>query len=447
MVLGLYLHYLNIKLKNQKNIKIMSVFKKIKECRICRSKTLKKIIDLNSQYIQGSFIKKNSPRPYLKKIPLQLVLCPKCTLVQLLHTTKKEILYKNYWYESGINKTMKLHLSELVNTLYDLKKNETKKIRALDIGCNDGTLLNFYPRNVEKYGIDPSQITNKIDKKKINLIKDFFPLQKKKFKKLKIKFDLITSIAMFYDLDKPNLFVKSIKKHLKNNGIWVFELSYLLDMLKLNSFDTICHEHLEYYSLSSLNFLMKSNGLKIFKVTKNKINGGSIRCFVTHEKNEIYDQKKFINSINKMFTIERKIKINSTKIYNNFYTKINKFKVTLQRIIKNIKKKNQTIYVLGASTKGNTILQFLDIDSKIIPYAIERNKEKIGAKTIGSNIQIISEQSIEKQQPDYKLVLPWHFKQEIINREKNFIKNNGKLIFPLPKIKIIDKKNFLNNDK
>ena len=447
MALWLYLHYLNIKLKNKKTIKIMSAFTKIKECRVCKSKTLKKIIDLNSQYIQGSFIKKNSPKPYLKKIPLQLVLCPKCTLVQLLHTTKKEILYKNYWYESGINKTMKLHLGELVNTLYNLKKDKTKKITALDIGCNDGTLLNFYPKNVEKYGIDPSQITNKIDKKKINLIRDFFPPRNKKFKKLLTKFDLITSIAMFYDLDKPNLFVKNIKNHLKDSGIWVFELSYLLDMLKLNSFDTICHEHLEYYSLSSLNYLMKSNGLKIFKVTKNKINGGSIRCFVTHEKNMINDNKDFVNNINKMLKIEKNYKINNTEIYKKFFAKITRFKITLKRIIKDIKKKNQTIYVLGASTKGNTILQFLDIDSKIIPYAIERNQEKIGAKTIGSNIQIISEQSIEKQQPDYKLVLPWHFKREILNREKNYIKNNGKLIFPLPTITIVDKKNFSKNVK
>ena len=145
---------------------IKSVFYKINECRICKSKDLKKIIDLKSQYIQGSFIKKNFPKPYSKKIPLQLVLCSRCTLVQLLHTTKKEILYKNYWYESGINKTMKLHLNALVSELYSIKQNEIKKIKVLDIGCNDGTLLNYYPKTVEKYGIDPSQIIERINKKK-----------------------------------------------------------------------------------------------------------------------------------------------------------------------------------------------------------------------------------------------------------------------------------------
>jgi len=426
---------------------IKPVYYKIKECRICKNRKLKIIIDLNNQYIQGSFIKKNYPKPYLKKIPLQLVLCQKCSLVQLLHTTKKEILYKNYWYESGINKTMKVHLRDLVQELYSIKKIELNKMKVLDIGCNDGTLLNFYPKNVKKFGIDPSQITKKIDKKKIKVSKDFFPPRKNNLKNMNVKFDLITSIAMFYDLDDPNLFVKNIKRFLKSNGIWVFELSYLLDMLKLNSFDTICHEHIEYYSLSSLNYLMKINGLKIFKVTKNKINGGSIRCFVSHDDNNAYDQSDNLAFLDKFFKDELKLKIKNTKIYKKFFLNITKIKIRLNRLINDIKIKNKSIYVLGASTKGNTILQFIDIDNKTIPYAIERNKEKIGAKTIGSNIQIISEQSIKKQQPDYKLVLPWHFKKEIIQREKKYLKDGGILIFPLPTIKIINKKNYLIHAK
>jgi len=426
---------------------IEPVYYKIKECRICKSRKLKIIIDLNNQYIQGSFIKKNYPKPYLKKIPLQLVLCQKCSLVQLLHTTNKEILYKNYWYESGINKTMRMHLKDLVSNLCRIKKNEIKKIKVLDIGCNDGTLLNFYPKTVEKFGIDPSHIAKKIDKKKFKIINDFFPPRKKNLKDLKIKFDLITSIAMFYDLDNPNLFVKNIKRYLKNDGVWVLELSYLIDMLKLNSFDTICHEHLEYYSLSSLNYLMKHNGLKIFKVTKNKINGGSIRCFVTQDKNMMYDQKGNIIYLNRLLKNEQKLKIKNTKIYKKFMLNISKIKIKLKKIIENIKKNNKSIYVLGASTKGNTILQFLDINNKTIPFATEINSEKFGAKTIGSNIEIINEDIIKKNPPNYQLVLPWHFKKEIINREKNYLKNGGKLILPVPTIKIITKKNYLKHVK
>ena len=426
---------------------IKPAYRKIKKCRICKNKDLKKIIDLDNQYIQGSFIKKNYPKPYLKKIPLQLVLCQKCSLVQLLHTTNKEILYKNYWYESGINKTMRMHLKDLVSNLCRIKKNEIKKIKVLDIGCNDGTLLNFYPKTVEKFGIDPSHIAKKIDKKKFKIINDFFPPRKKNLKDLKIKFDLITSIAMFYDLDNPNLFVKNIKRYLKNDGVWVLELSYLIDMLKLNSFDTICHEHLEYYSLSSLNYLMKHNGLKIFKVTKNKINGGSIRCFVTQDKNMMYDQKGNIIYLNRLLKNEQKLKIKNTKIFKKFMLNISKIKIKLKKIIENIKKNNKSIYVLGASTKGNTILQFLDINNKTIPFATEINSEKFGAKTIGSNIEIINEDIIKKNPPNYQLVLPWHFKKEIINREKNYLKNGGKLILPVPTIKIITKKNYLKHVK
>ena len=423
----------------------MKVFYKIKKCRICGNNELKNIIDLNKQYIQGSFIKKNNPKPYLKKIPLQLVLCPKCSLVQLSHTVRKEILYKNYWYESGINHTMRSHLQKLTITCSNLIKKK-EPIKVLDIGCNDGTLLNFYSKRFKKYGIDPSQIAKKIKKKDIHVINDFFPPKKKKTLS-NLKFDLITSIAMFYDLQNPNIFVKKIKNHLEKHGVWIFELSYLPDMLKLNSFDTICHEHLEYYSLHSLIYLMNSNDLKIFDVSRNTINGGSIRCFVTHKNDTIYDNFKKNKKLTNFLSKERKLKIKKLNIYKKFNQKILNIKKLLRLKIDKIILQNKKVYILGASTKGNTILQYLNIDNKIAPYAIERNKKKIGAKTIGSNIKIISEDAAKNSEPDYKLVLPWHFKSEIINRELKYISKGGKLIFPLPRVFIIDKKNYFNHVK
>ena len=421
----------------------MKIYKKINSCRICKSKKLITIIDLKEQYLQGSFLKKESPKTYLKKIPLKLILCKKCSLVQLQHTTNKNILYKNYWYESGINFTMKNHLRDLVKEVSKLFKNE--KINVLDIGCNDGTLLNYYNKNCSKFGIDPSQITNKINKKKITLINDFFPLKKKSKLIFNKKFKIITSIAMFYDLDDPNIFVKEIKKYLDKNGIWIFELSYLIDMLKLKSFDTICHEHLEYYSLTCLEYLVNKNDLKIFKVSKNSINGGSIRCYVVHQENTNYDNIKNIKFLKKLLDHEKKLQVHKRKIYDQFSLAINKLKKNLNIKINNIKKKNKTIFVLGASTKGNTILQFLGLNQKIIPYAIERNKLKVGASTIGTNIKIISESKGKTLNPDFKLVLPWHFKSEIIKREIHYIQNGGILIFPLPKLKLINKNNYLKN--
>lgn len=415
---------------------MIKVFKKINCCRICSSKKLIKVIDLDSQHIQGSFIKSNLPTPYLKKIPLTLVLCKKCSLVQLMHTTNKDILYKNYWYQSGVNKTMRDHLKFIVRDLLNINKRKDKEYNVLDIGCNDGTLLKFYPKKIKKYGIDPSQIISKIDKNKINTFKDFFPPKKNKFKKLKIKFDIITSIAMFYDLDDPNVFVKEIKNFLKDDGIWVFELSYLLDMLKLNSFDTICHEHLEYYSLTSLEYLMKKHELKIFKITKNNINGGSIRCYVTHVKNIKYNSIKNIKEIQNLLKFEKKIKISSQNIYKDFFKRIKKLKKKTNLLLNKINNENKIIHIYGASTKGNTILQWYGIDKKLIKYAADRNKDKWNAKTIASEIKIISEEKSRDLKPDYYFVLPWHFKKEFLDREKKFLYKGGKMIFPLPKLEI-----------
>jgi SAM-dependent methyltransferase len=421
----------------------MKVYSKISKCRICKNKLLHKVFDLGSQFIQGSFVKKNYPSPHLKKIPLKLVLCKKCYLLQTLHTTKKSILYKNYWYMSKINQTMRNHLKKIVRSIHKNKRNK-KKINVLDIGCNDGTLLNYYPKSISKYGIDPSQIVNEINKKKINVIRDYFPPKKNKLKKLNIKFNIITSIAMFYDVDDPSYFVKKIKYFLDREGIWVFELSYMIDMIKLNSFDTICHEHLEYYSLSTLKFLMEKNGLKIINVFKNSINGGSIKCYVTHKENIKYDKKNNFLKIKKLLQIEKKIKIGSTVPYKKFYKNCLNIKNNLNKLIQKIIKQKKTIFILGASTKGNTILQFLNIDHKTIKYAVERNTEKIGATTIGSKIEIISEKKSSQLKPDYYLVLPWHFKKEIIQREKKYISKGGSLIFPLPKISIINKNNYKN---
>ncbi len=418
----------------------MKHFKKINCCRICGSKKIINVIDLKKQFIQGSFIKKGYPQPYKKKIPLMLVLCKNCLLLQTLYTVNKKTLYKNYWYSSGINSTMRSHLKNLVIEAKSFFKKKLK-INVLDIGCNDGTLLSYYPKNFNCFGIDPSQIIKKISSKKIFKINDFFPPKKETALTFRSKFSLITSIAMFYDIDDPNKFVKEIKLSLKKNGIWIFELSYLVDMLRLNSFDTICHEHLEYYSFQTLKYLMETNGLKIFKVSRNNINGGSIRCFVTHIDNDKYENQKYQREIKNLMNNEKKLRINNVLIYKKFYKNISNIKKKLRTLILAANNKSRKIYVLGASTKGNTILQFLDLKKNIIQLAVERNKQKIGAKIIGDNIKIISEKEALKNKPDYYLVLPWHFKSEIIKRESKFLKSGGKLIFPLPNVEVISYKN------
>tara|TARA_B100000780_G_scaffold277694_1_gene249041 strand:- start:2668 stop:3918 length:1251 start_codon:yes stop_codon:yes gene_type:complete len=412
------------------------VFKKINSCRICNDKNLINIIDLKKQYIQGSFEKENHPQTLKTKIPLQLVICKKCSLVQTKHTVSPDALYENYWYKSGVNFTMTDHLLKLAKESKKILKNKNKKIKILDIGCNDGTLLRSFPKTFIKVGIDPSQIAKKLKSENLTIINDFFPSKNILLKYKNNKFDLITSIAMFYDIQDPTSFVNNIKNILNENGIWIFELSYLVDMLKLNSYDTICHEHLEYYSITALNYLMKKTDMKIFKIQFNEINGGSIRCYVTHSSNQNYDNKNNLNVIKKTLKKEANLKINTTIPYKKFFKRIIKIKHELNELIRNIKKNKKIVHIYGASTKGNTIIQWQGINDKIIEFAADRNPQKWGAKTIGSNIKIISEEKSKKMSPDYYLVLPWHFKKEFLKREKFFMNNGGKMIFPLPKIKI-----------
>jgi len=412
------------------------VFKKINSCRICNDKNLINIIDLKKQYIQGSFEKENHPQTVKTKIPLQLVICKKCSLVQTKHTVSPDALYENYWYKSGVNFTMTDHLLKLAKESKKILKNKNKKIKILDIGCNDGTLLRSFPKTFIKVGIDPSQIAKKLKSENLTIINDFFPSKNILLKYKNNKFDLITSIAMFYDIQDPTSFVNNIKNILNENGIWIFELSYLVDMLKLNSYDTICHEHLEYYSITALNYLMKKTDMKIFKIQFNEINGGSIRCYVTHSSNQNYDNKNNLNVIKKTLKKEANLKINTTIPYKKFFKRIIKIKHELNELIRNIKKNKKIVHIYGASTKGNTIIQWQGINDKIIEFAADRNPQKWGAKTIGSNIKIISEEKSKKMSPDYYLVLPWHFKKEFLKREKFFMNNGGKMIFPLPKIKI-----------
>jgi len=415
---------------------------KLKKCRICSSVNFSRIINLGKQTIQGSFVKKGHSNPYSKKIPLQLIRCKVCNLVQTLFTVSPKILYKNYWYRSGVNETMSSHLKDIAYECTSILKKKKKlyNVKVLDIGCNDCTLLKSYPSKFFKYGIDPSQIPLKYNDKSIKIFNNFFPNKKiiSNFKKKKL--DIITSIAMFYDLQDPKDFVKSVKKILDSKGIWVFELSYLIQMLKLNSFDTICHEHLEYYSLTVLNFLMNSCDMKIFRISFNNSNGGSIRCFVTHSDNYLYDNSKNNLLIKKTLIKEKKIKINSDQPYRAFFKRITAIKKKLLYLINAITKKDEIIHIYGASTKGNTIIQWLGINYKKIKYAADRNKEKFGAKTIGSNIKIVSEEYSKRLKPDYYLVLPWHFKSEFLTREQKFLEQGGKLIFPLPTIKVYKSK-------
>ena len=411
-------------------------------CRVCGSPSLKKVIDLGPQYLQGSFVKPGKEMPSHRKIDCTLVRCnPEvdenaCGLLQMEHSVPSEILYAAYWYRSGTNDTMRNHLKEIVESVENTVTN-IKHPLVLDIGCNDGTLLDFYPKHFIKYGCDPSDVAQEV--KEATVVQDIFPSEEL-FKLLEgKKLDVITSIAMFYDLENPVEFVKGIKRFLSAKGVWVFEMSYMPKMLELDSYDTICHEHLEFYSLAVLENILELGGMKAFKISFNDINGGSIRCYATHKENSKLDTKENLALINEIRHKEFDLELDTDKPYVEFQQRIEKLKVELHDLLVKLKKEGKKVHVYGASTKGNTILQWCDIDNSLVECAAERNPDKYGAHTLGTNIPIISEAESRAMNPDYYLVLPWHFKPEFLEREKEALDKGTGFIFPVPKIEIYKK--------
>lgn len=418
----------------------MQEIKTIIRCRLCGLKKLIPVLSLGNLYVSDFIKDDDSGR--MGKQPLDLVICDPnaggCGLLQLKHTYSPETFYRNYWYRSGVNQSM-------AEALLDIVRKAGKKINlksgdhVIDIGSNDGTLLSFYKNpKLKLTGFEPAKNLIPYARKNCSLavyINDFFNFKawQKKYGHKKAK--IITAIAMFYDLDNPNKFVSDVAKCLDDRGVFVIQMSYLPSMIQQNAFDNICSEHLEYYSLASLNVLLKRHNLEVFDAELNDVNGGSFRTYIQHQ-----GARPISNNVRKLEKLEKRLNLSDRKTYQDFTSRIIVFKKNLVDFVKKEKAKGKKIYGYGASTKGNTLLQFYGLNSKLIKAIADRNPDKWGAKTIGTLIPIISEEEARKQNPDYFLVLPWHFLSEFIRRESKFLKRGGKFIVPLPKFKIIGEK-------
>ena len=405
---------------------------KIKNCRNCKNTELFDLFSLGKISFTGKFpntIRQNVPKAYLN-----VLMCKKCKLVQLDRNFDLNYLYgKSYGYRTGINKTMTDHIKKIVRKCSALVKLKSKQY-VLDIGSNDATLLNFYPNDIIKVGVDP--LVNKYKKfyKKINYkISNFFKIKDIEKIKIKKKFKIISALSVFYDLRDPNKFIKEIKKILDDKGVFVLEHVDLYYIIKNNIFDTISHEHLIFYSSKIIIEMMKNNGLKVFNHEYNEINGGSSRYYICHSKANF----KVSKNIKKVLLRENLQGIELKKTYKLFFTKILNEKIKLIKLIKKIKNEEQDIHGYGASTKGNVLLQFYNINNKVVNYIADRNPLKWNSFTPGTRIKIISESQSRKIKPHFYLVLPWHFKNEILIREKNIRKKGTKFIFPLPKVRVV----------
>ena len=404
------------------------ISKKIKKCRVCDDKNLISIKKFPNLGLTGVFLK-NRQKPIIT--PLEVVFSKKSSLLQLRHNYNPNILYgNNYGYRSGLNPVMVNHLKYKADYFSKfLKINRNTKI--LDIGSNDATFLKFFNLGV-KYGIDPTIIKYKnFYPKKIIKHNSIFD---KAYKKInKNKFNLITAIAMFYDLASPLVFLKKIRKILHKDGIFHIEVAYMPELIKNFSYDTFCQEHYEFYSLTSLFYIVEKSNLVIQDFGFNKINGGSIWLNIANKETT---RKINLKKIKKYLKIEAKTGIKKISTYKKFFFKAFNHAKQLDKLISRLKKKNKDIAALGASTKGNVLLQLSNLNSQKISCIYDVNKDKFNKFTPCTNIKILDENRLRNSKHDYIIILIWHFKSYILKKIKS-INPNIKIIVPFPKIRIV----------
>ena len=421
----------------------MENYKEINKCRICGCNELEEILSLDPQFISATFVKSNKNNKLANiKIPMSMVICSNkdCSLVQLKETTNPELLYTDYFYRSSTTDTMKNDLKKVVEKIQihaPLNDNDI----VVDIGANDCTMIQYFPKTAKRIGVEPaSNIDWSHVDSSIEIVNDFFPsinfidsLNGNKVKNF-------TSCAMFYDLDDPHSFVKAIKENLHSEGVWSIQLSHALLMIKNMNFYDICHEHLEYYTLKTLRYLMELQGLHLYHAELNMVNGGSALVYIAHKEASKDDSAELISILNE----EEELGLYGSDVYKDFFIKMQSLAKKVKNYLQSEIKNGNKVLGLGASTKGNVLLQFFEIDKNIIPSISERQDIKVGLKTLGSDIDLISEDSARGINPSCMLVLPWYFKEEIVHREKEYLEAGGSLLFPMPYAHLVTKDGEIN---
>lgn len=406
----------------------------ITKCRICGSGQLTSVMSVGEQALTGVF-----PHSRTEKIttgPVDLVKCAAkdgCGLVQLKQSYDLSEMYgMNYGYRSGLNASMVRHLHSKVAKVMAVEILKLGDL-VIDIGSNDATTLRAYPQGrYQLVGIDPTGVKfSSFYPPEIRLIPEFFSAEAVSKALSGKKAKVITSFSMFYDLEDPIAFAREIEAALDDEGVWIFEQSYLPAMLRTNSFDTICHEHLEFYALKQINWIADKAGLKVLDVEFNDVNGGSFS--ITAAKANAKHQPN-VERLNKILADEKELGLDTTQAFDDFKLRVEEARAALMNFLINAKTKGKRVCGLGASTKGNVLLQYYGIDDQLLSEIGEVNEDKFGAFTPGTLIPLSPEDQVLGSNPDYLLVLPWHFRAffEALPKLKG-----RTLVFPLPQFEIV----------
>lgn len=420
----------------------MSTYTEIHACRICGNKSLDPVFNLGEQALTGVFPKSTTSQAALTRGPLELVKCREggaaagCGLLQLRHSyTPTEMYGANYGYRSSLNRSMVEHLHGKVRAIAARVRLARGDI-VVDIGSNDSTLLRGYPDiGLRRIGLDPTGAKfRQYYPPDVELVTDFFSASAYRALAGDRKAKVITSIAMFYDLERPLDFVREVKEILAPDGVWVFEQSYMPTMLKTCSYDTICHEHIEYYALAQVKRLLDRAGLRLLDVELNDVNGGSFSVVAGQPGSTLAANDE---AVTRVLAEERSLGLAELASYTAFRDRALRHREALTALLRDVNARGEKIFGYGASTKGNVILQFCGLTSRDLPCIAEVNEDKFGAFTPGTGIPIVSESEARAQKPAYFLVLPWHFREGIVRREQDYLRSGGKLVFPLPEIEIV----------
>jgi NDP-4-keto-2,6-dideoxyhexose 3-C-methyltransferase len=411
------------------------MYKATNQCRICGNKNLVKVLDLGEQTLTGVFPKHKDQT--ITRGPLQLVKCSGaedcCDLLQLAHSYDLNEMYgDNYGYRSGLNPSMVKHLHSKVARILSMVDLSDKPI-VLDIGSNDGTTLSAYPADrCIRVGMDPTSAKfREYYPEGVTVIADFFSASRFNEAFPGGKARVVTSFSMFYDLERPMDFVREVASILDENGVWVFEQSYMPLMLERNSYDTACHEHLEYYGLRQIHWMLSRCGLKIIDVEFNDVNGGSF-SITAAKLNASYPESADVETI---LAREKEAGLHDLGPYNEFATRTEASREELRAFVTRAREEGKRVAFLGASTKGNVLLQYCGFTENDIEAVGEVNPDKFGVFTPGTLLPIIDESELLADEPDYLIVLPWHFRNFFLSKYRL---TKGKLVFPLPKLEVME---------
>lgn len=404
-------------------------------CRVCGSSDLTQLFGLGNLYV-SNFVEPDADLSKYSRCPIQLELCNHCTLVQLKHTAPQELLYsRHYWYKSGTTATMRWQLEDLAQRIDDLVNLSIGDL-ILDIGSNDGTFLRNFSKSIVTVGVEPASNLVEEGRKGIGcLINDFWPTGKYlgEFPKATV----ITALGMFYDLEDPNAFIAGVASALDYNGLFIAQLMCLKNMIDVGDVGNLCHEHLEYYSWRSLEYLFSKHGLEIFDVETVPVNGQSYRLYIRHSGSNCPSFKGAADRVRKAKTSELEMRLDQPSFYEGMFARMENNRKQIRNFIDNANKCGQLTAVYGASTKGNTLLQYYGLTSEWICAAVDKMPEKWGKRTVGTGIPIVEKLPVDM--PDYYLVLPYAFIDEFIAKEADqpWRKRGGKFIVPLPEMRIV----------